>query len=434
MKKRLCYNDSDSDINGLWRCMMKRKIRFGIFGCSRGSTLINSIYASGGVVTALCDYRIDCKEYVYKNFSKVGKAKFFLDFDEFIKQDFDAVLISNYFCEHAKYAIKALKAGKNVLSETISNITLGEGVALCRAVEESGKTYALLENYPYFKGNMELEKIYKGGTLGKVVYAEGSYVHPMSVDEQNGLAPGLLHWRNWTPRCYYLTHALCPVLQMTDTLPVRVTAMASFAPEVAKGTALRTGDAAVIVMCQTDNDAVIRVTGWANFAPHGSEYRLYCTKGGAEVNRYNGKVHVQYNSYSRPEGEERTAYEYEPEWPIKELGEVAEREGHGGGDFWVIYYFIKALEEGKTPYWDVYRATRAASVAILGWRSVLCGGQPFDIPDFRKEEDRRKFEFDNVSPYPDRDYHVQIPCSSRPYTPTEEDLERTRKNCGDLIR
>ena len=412
---------------------MAGKIRFGIFGCSRGSSLINCIYGSGAEVVALCDYRPSAKDYVYNTFPAVANAKFFTDFDEFIKEDMDAVLIANYFCEHATYAIKALRAGKNVLSETISNITMAEGVKLCRAVEETGKIYALLENYPYFKGNMELARIYKGGTLGKVVYAEGSYVHPMSVEEQNGLAPGLRHWRNWTPRSYYLTHALCPVMQITDTLPVRVSAMASFAPEVAKGTALRTGDAAVIVMCQTDNDAVLRVTGWANYAPHGNEYRLYCTKGGAEINRYNGNIHITYNSYSRPEGEERCDIEYEPEWELKELGDVADKEGHGGGDFWVIYYFVKALENGEQPYWDVYRSTRAASVALLAWRSVLNGGQPYDIPDFRLESDRLKYENDNISPYPDKDYNVNIPCSSRPYAPTEEDFAIERANFGDDI-
>ena len=409
---------------------MAGKIRFGIFGCSRGSGLITRIYGSGAEIVALCDYRPSAKEYVYSNYPSVKDVKFFDNFDEFIQEDMDAVLIANYFCEHAEYAVRALRAGKNVLSETLSNITLAEGVMLCRAVEETGKTYALLENYPYFKGNLELEKIYKEGTLGKVVYAEGSYVHPMDAAEQNSLAPGLRHWRNWTPRSYYLTHALCPVMQMTDTLPVRVTAMASFAPELSKGTALRSGDAAVIVMCQTDNDAVLRVTGWANYAPHGNEYRLYCTKGGAEVNRYNGNIHISYKQHSRPEGEERCDIEYTPEWPVKELGELADKEGHDGGDFWVIYDFVKALEEGRKPYWDVYRATRAASVAILAWRSVLNGGQPMDIPDFRREEDRRKYEFDNISPYPDENYRVNIPCSSRPYAPTEEDLAALKERFG----
>ena len=48
------------------------------------------------------------------------------------------------------------------------------------------------------------------------------------------------------------------------------------------------------------------------------------------------------------------------------------------------------------------------------------------MPDFRCEEDRKKYENDNISPYPDENYNVMIPCSSQPYAPTEEDLASAR--------
>jgi hypothetical protein len=40
-----------------------------------------------------------------------------------------------------------------------------------------------------------------------------------------------------------------------------------------------------------------------------------------------------------------------------------------------------------------------SSVAILGHRSMLNGGQPIEIPDFTKEEQREKYENDNLTPY-----------------------------------
>ena len=63
-----------------------------------------------------------------------------------------------------------------------------------------------------------------------------------------------------------------------------------------------------------------------------------------------------------------------------------------------------------------------ASVAILGHRSLLEMGVPYDIPDFRKEEDRAKWEKDTLSPFPGRDGSAPtIPCCSRPdYKPKEE--------------
>lgn len=398
------------------------KLRFGIVGVSRGSVFISALRASGAEVVAYCESNPKKRENLLKYHPDLKEIPIFDDYDEFIEYDMDAVILANYFSEHAPFAIKAMKKGKHVLSETISNVTMAQGVELCRCVEETGKIYGLLENYPYFKQNLAMEKLYKSGKLGKIVYGEGEYVHPMSRDEQNLLAPGRNHWRNWTPRTYYTTHALAPLMQMTDCMPKRVTAMASFAPEVAKDTALNTGDAAAILLVQTDNDAVFRINGWSQFMPHGSHYRLCCTKGGAELNPANEKMRIAYNSWSKPDDVEECEGEYDYDWPDPSLGKYAEEAGHGGSDFWVTYYFVKALEKGEAPYWNVYRATAMASVAILGWRSVLNGNMAYDIPDFSRESDRRLYENDRISPYPDENGEVDIRCSSRPYAPTAEDI------------
>ena len=57
----------------------------------------------------------------------------YTDYEEFLNHDMDAVVLANYFHEHAPFAIRALKADKHVMSETSACHTLGEGVALARA-------------------------------------------------------------------------------------------------------------------------------------------------------------------------------------------------------------------------------------------------------------------------------------------------------------
>jgi hypothetical protein len=89
---------------------------------------------------------------------------------------------------------------------------------------------------------------------------------------------------------------------------------------------------------------------------------------------------------------------YDPEWPAEER-EAIERAGHGGGDFFVIKEFFNCIREGRQPEFDVYFATTTASVGILGHRSMLENGVPYDIPDFRKEEDRLKYENDTLTPF-----------------------------------
>jgi len=406
---------------------MAKTIKIGIFGVGfrgnsvgRGGSLVGCIKASGAEVAAICDrneYHLNyCKNALFKD-EEVGM---YTDFDSFITHDMDAVLLCNYFAEHAPYAIKAMRAGKHVLCETTANVTMAEGVELCRVKEETGMTYGLLENYPYFKSNQEMGRVARAGKLGKIVYAEGEYVHPMSRKEFNMLSPGKYHWRSWIPRTYYLSHSLAPLMYMADAMPTKVTSMACFQPEMAAGTGNRVADLASVLLLETDKNTVFRVTGWAGFAQHGNYYRLCGTHGTIENDHFSTQVRLGYNAWSKPEGEEERR-SYEPDWDDKELGERAQGAGHGGGDFFAIYHFIKALENGTEPYFDVYRATAIASCAILAHRSILNGSMAFDIPDFRKEEDRRKYEFDRSSPFPDKDGNVNFSVSSRPYAPTEED-------------
>jgi len=405
-----------------------KKIRIGLFGVGyrggrvgRGGSLVGAVKAAGAELVAICDnneYHLQfCKNELFKD-EEIGM---YTDFDSFIQHDMDAVMLCNYFAEHAEYAIKAMRAGKHVLCETTANITMADGVELCRVKEETGMTYGLLENYPFFKPNQEMARLARGGTLGKIVYAEGEYLHPCDRFTANRLAPGKYHWRNWTPRTYYLSHSLAPLMYMSDAIPTRVTAMACFQPDEVKGSSRQCADAAAILLIQTDKDTVFRVTGCAAFATETTYYRLCGTNGGVDSDRFTGDIRLAYNPWCLPEGAELKKV-YAPQPEDTELGKLAENFGHGGGDFYAIYHFVKALENGTEPYFDVYRATAIASCAILAHRSILNGNIGYDIPDFRKEEDRRKYEYDRSSPFPDENGHVNFPVSSRPYKPTEEDM------------
>ena len=96
--------------------------------------------------------------------------------------------------------------------------------------------------------------------------------------------------------------------------------------------------------------------------------------------------------------------------------------------------FIECLKENKEPEfpYDIYSAINMSSVAILGHRSVLNGGKPYDIPDYTKEETRKALENDNDSPFYYSDgREPTIPCCSHSdYRATDEQL----KNYLDFIK
>lgn len=89
-----------------------------------------------------------------------------------------AAHLCNCFHEHAPYAIKCMEKGISVLSECTTAGTLAEAVELCRVAEKTGAMYMLSENYPFMLFNQEMRKIFRGGSLGKLLFAEGEYNHP----------------------------------------------------------------------------------------------------------------------------------------------------------------------------------------------------------------------------------------------------------------
>lgn len=119
---------------------------------------------------------------------------------------------------------------------------------------------------------------------------------------------------------------------------------------------------------------------------------------------------------------------YMPEWHGV-AADVVNQFGHGGGDYFVMRRFFEAIRTQSQPDFDVYFATTTASVAILSHRSMLAGGEPFDIPDFHKEEDRIKYENDTLTPFFGSDgSEPTMPCCSRPdYRPSEEQLSKYRE-------
>lgn len=406
------------------------KIRLGIFGLRRGSHFFKAIRHECGEVVAVCEkdeWRIKEAKESYKCAGGTDEDMFtvYSDFDEFIKHDMDAVMLCNCFNEHTKYAIKCLEKGISVLSETQSNTTMAEGVELVRAAKKSKATYMLLENYPFMLFNLEIKKVYDQGTLGKAVYAEGEYNHPGpegNVKSTVDLCPFENHWRRYLPRTYYLTHSLAPLMYITGARPKRVVALPVYEPSPKSYSMV--GDIASAMMTLNEDNSVFRFFGHSSFGYEENSYRLCCQNGQIENRRGNEKeICLTYNEWQKPEDKEKINI-YEAKWDEKDA-EIAGKMGHMGGDFFVIRAFFDTLRGKRENPFDVYFATTLASVAILAHRSQLQGGMPYDIPDFRKEEDLLKWENDRTTPFYGEDgSKPNIPCCSNPaYRPTEDGLE-----------
>ena len=369
----------------------EKRIRLGLWGLGRGMSFYDLCDALNIDVVAGCDFN----EHMRRRFEKARPgALVTADAEEFLDANFDAVLLATYCTAHGEDAIRCLRAGKHVLSEVTAFHTLAEGVRLVETVEKTGRVYNLAENYPFTAPHMYLARRWREGLFGELMYAEGEYVHEVrslayTYIDGVPIIPGhaLHHWRSWLHFHYYCTHSLGPVMVITGTRPTRVVSLpgAHCLPGYPAPKTQGLGGIAPSLI-NMDNGAVVRnLMGGTTNDVH--VFRYWGTKGSAEAT---DRLFLRLGgSGSSPK------MEVKADWG--ELTELAEKTGHGGGDFWVLYYFARQILEGTPAPFDVYAAADVTIPGILAYRSSREGGKPYDVPDLRKKKERDRCRNDDYA-------------------------------------
>lgn len=398
--------------------MGRQVVRVGVFGGGRGQTMIDVMARHPDAeLVAICDrYEPLLQECKAKAAAAGNRVECYTDFEKFFQHDMDAVVLANYATEHAPYAVRLLDSGRHVTSEIMAAATMGEAVALVEAVERNNKVYTYAENYCYFRGTQEMQRIFRAGKLGRFMHGEGEYIHDcgpfwgdIAYGERN-------HWRNWMPSTYYCTHALGPIVTITGSRPVRVTGYET--PNVLRRSYGCLSSDAAIVVCQMDAGAIAKFipTGGVKREPAAIWFAIYGTKGSCETDRWEDgtdKVYVYTEEAGKMEA-------YKPDFPLET--EVSKAiGGHGGSDFYTMHFFLESILDrpGKEHAIDVYQALDMTLPGILAYRSICGGNAPMDVPDFRDPSQREAWRGDDWSadpakarpgqPGPSSDLTVEVP-------------------------
>lgn len=131
-------------------------------GCGRGRTFVNGAVGipEHVVMTTICDLDPE----TVQQWSGQG-VKAYQNYDDLLADpEIDAVCISTPVQIHAKQAIQALNAGKHVLSEVPAAYTMEECYGLIEAVERTGLTYMMAENYCYIRPVMMVQNMVEQGS------------------------------------------------------------------------------------------------------------------------------------------------------------------------------------------------------------------------------------------------------------------------------
>ena len=387
----MVYEDA-TPYKTVYRTGLAKKYRFGVFGAGRGRTMMNYARESGSCeLVAICDKNVELLENREKDFPGV---KCLTDFEDLLKEDLDFIVLANYANEHAPFAIRALRAGKAVLSEVLPVQNMAEAVALAEAVEETGVPYAYAENYCYMPGPKKMRELYRAGKLGAFEYGEGEYMHNCESIWHNITGGDPDHWRNTMSAFYYGTHSLGPVLHVTGLRPVRVMGFEGpYNARMRRMGALGGPFGAELVTLE--NGAVVKSLYGVGPARNSVWYSLYGSKGRMETAREdaeNGGTGKLYCNLDEHEGDNAgTVVEADV---TDDLSEKAAAAGHGGNDYHVMYNFIEKLRGNKNAdVVDVWEALDMFLPALFAYRSVL-EGRPQDIPDLRNKAERDKWRGD----------------------------------------
>lgn len=377
------------------------KIKIGVFGAGRGMVMIDMLmeYPEAELV-AICDkYKplLDkCAEKAKEHNLKIELCE---DFEDFIQCDMDAVVLANYAVEHAPYAIRLMKSGRHILSECLPVQTMKEAVELAEAVEETGKIYHFAENCCFLTNTFEMYKRYRHGDIGEVTYAEGEYVHCGEPGDFEKVAKHTCggdpnHWRYKNYSTYYCTHSLGPILYITGLRPVKVIGMEMPTSQFQFERGYIKGDAGVTLI-ELENGAVVKnLVGSLRKLPLIWNYQLYGTKGCMETDRW---VHDMLNVYLDDEFDGTQGRSYYECKPVIQNELSAKTVTHGGADYYATHYFIQTLlgdKEAEKYSINVYQALEMGIPGILGYRSILGGGIPVEIPNLRIKEVRNLYRND----------------------------------------
>lgn len=364
------------------------RVRLGIVGaCGRGGSFRAACESIPGLtVQAVCDTD---RERLPSAAQSLGAQEQYTCYEEMLSRaQIDAVLVGTPMPLHVPQAIQALDLGLHVLSEVPAGVTVEECERLTAAATSGHGVYMMAENYLFSRTVMLVAEIARKGLFGEIYYAEGEYIHELKA--LNEITPWRRKWQTGIDGNTYPTHSLGPLLQWMagDRVTHVCCAGSGRHYQDPRGVRYENQDTTV-TLCRMKSGGLVKLRlDMLSTRPHiMNAYQLQGVDGAFESSRAAGEPdRVWLKAYSDDPNRWMDLRELEtdhlpPAW--REAGQVAGRSGHGGGDYFVLQEFVDSLRNGRAPLVGIHEAMDMTLPGLASQKSVLAGGQWFEVPDSR---------------------------------------------------
>ena len=329
-------------------------------------------------VSAICDLRKDVLE---KNgqLLKLDDKMIFTNYEDLLNTDVDIVVIATPIPLHAEMAVKALEAGKHVLSEVTMANTVEGCFRIIEAQKKSAKVYMMAENYRYFHFIKQWENMVREGKLGKVYYAEGEYIHSIRHMVINP-DTGEVYWRAQRAPLHYCSHNLGPLLSIMDDRIVKATASGK-GVNIIKDVGIGSIDIQVALF-ETQKGATIKLlrSSVLTREPGLVYYGVYGTKGCLETTRgHEDEIGLQY--FEGEKGYEDGMQKAEWKYADPNVPEYVTRV-HGTSEYYIVRDFISAVENNIQPEINAIRASEFTIPGLIAHEAAMKGNVWLDVPQY----------------------------------------------------
>lgn len=370
-----------------------RKIRLGVLGGGRGFTIARFCEQSDQAeLVAVCDNDQRCLNEVKDHFG--DSVAYYSDFDTFLSHDMDLVILANYANAHAPFAIKALNAGKNVLSELLPFQTMKEACELADALIASKKLYIYGENCCFMGAPRKMRALFRSGEMGQFRYGEGEYMHDLEKDWHRHSHSDPDHWRNTMSAFYYCTHSIGPLIHISGLRPVSVTGFEAPYTEKMRRMGAK-GAPFGMEIITLENGALLKSIHGVGPAEYSLWYSCLGDTGKLESGRClmnDEGYNLLYRKREPSVSDDESLFET---YSRNELTNRGKEFSHGGADYYMMCNACEAVRGNPdADYIDFFEACDMFLPGMFAYFSVLAGNQPQSIPDMRNRADRDKWRGD----------------------------------------
>ena len=355
-------------------------IKFGAVGVnSRGRGVMKEALGNPHFkLCAVCDIKpeeLKKAEELFKGEKGISDLECYADYDEMLKNaDIDAVFVATDAICHVPFVVKALEAGKHVLSEIPAVNSVEEAKILKEAVLTHPEVkYMVAENCCYWGFIEAWKAMADESKFGEAVYAESEYLHSIDYRDLKPENYPPEHWRSFNPSIKYLTHNLGPLLYILDDECVSVSAME---PDVVYNPYVKIKKNAAALF-KTKKGAMIRILiSFGSFTGFDHNFRILGTRGSimTDPTKSLNDAH-SIASFSDIPG----SMDLKVDIPVT-MSSFSGGGGHGGADFKMISDFINCIVEDKKPRLDVDFAIKISLPGVIAAQSIEEGSANLEIP------------------------------------------------------